>query len=187
MRECRDGIWRKAPCPLGGPGDRIVGKETWRVGAWREYYDGEAKFAFDYQASPELIRTPWVFPPDEETGMPLRDAVLAELEKKKFALTGNVYRWEPGKGPLSWRSPATMPAWASRITLEVESVRVCRLNCIYESDAMLTGVEPELVPPDGGGSPHKEGLRTFWNRRYGRRYPWESNPFVWAVGVKRVE
>ena len=65
-------------------------------------------------------------------------------------------------------------------------MRCVLVDSLYESEAEKTGIGPELVPPDGGGSPHKEGLRTLWESKYGPRYPWETS-WAWAVEVRRVE
>lgn len=82
------------------------------------------------------------------------------------------------------RSPIHMPRWASRITLIVEDVRVQRLHDISEEDAMAEGVEPILVPPDGGGTPHVEGFRDLWTTIHGPG-AWDANPWVAAVTFRR--
>jgi hypothetical protein len=180
MRECRDGIWRKAPCPLGVPGDRLVCKETWAD------VNTDGGPAFTYRADNGLH-----FCQD--------DAFPVEYERypgMSFAMwCGDLWRGEPGH---TWRKAQHMPAWASRITLENCGVRVMRCGDLTDVDAELCGIQ--ATPCGGCGATRSEdrcigclhpfyldGLRETWNRRYGRRYPWESNPFVWAVGVKRVE
>jgi len=52
-----------------------------------------------------------------------------------------VYRegWERSAPP--WRSAAVMPRWASRITLVVTGVRICRLSETTEAEALACGVE----------------------------------------------
>ncbi len=42
--------------------------------------------------------------------------------------------------PTRWHSPVTMPRWASRATLRVESVTVKRVQEITEDEVRLTGV-----------------------------------------------
>ena len=86
---------------------------------------------------------------------------------------------------IRWRPPIHMPRCASRITLEIVSVRVERLNDINEDDAMAEGVEPLLVPPDGGSWPHFEGFRELWESINGAG-SWEANPWVWVIEFRRV-
>lgn len=79
-----------------------------------------------------------------------------------------------------------MPRWAYRILLEIVSVRVERLQDISEVDAMASGAEPVLVPPDGGGAPHYEGFCEQWCEDNGIP-SWDANPWVWVVEFKRLE
>lgn len=57
-----------------------------------------------------------------------------------------VYRagWDMSK-PGRWRSPRFMPRWASRLLLEVVSVRVERVQDITEEDARAEGVPPNWI------------------------------------------
>lgn len=172
-------------CPFGVTGTVLLCKEVWRVGAWRDYDDDQSKFAFDYKATPEITRTPWLFAPDEDSEMYLREQTYAELIKKKVQKTGCRYVWEPGKSPLHWRSPATMPAWASRITLEVATVGVCRLGDFTDDDALACGIA-DLLLGTYGMNPLTI-VRDKWNDRYADKgMGWDSNPWVWKCGVKGV-
>lgn len=96
-----------------------------------------------------------------------------------------------GGEPFSkcWRSPAVMPRWASRLTLEVVEVRVQRVQEISEEDARAEGLwRPSDDNPYGT---HYVGemidrFAAAWDR-INPKAPWASNPFVWAVTFKRVE
>ena len=79
-----------------------------------------------------------------------------------------------------WRSPAHMPRWASRLTLTVTDVRMQRVQEISEADAVAEGVEPVLVPPDGGSCPHVEGFAALWSCIHGPD-AWDANPWVAAL------
>lgn len=102
-----------------------------------------------------------------------------------------------GTGSPLWMSPATMPAWASRITLEVEIVRVCRLGDITETDANMAGDLDDLEPADVCATAKRYGLAMddgrasfacSWDARYAAKgFWWDANPWVWACGVGRVE
>ena len=96
---------------------------------------------------------------------------------------GPYYRaTETAPDTLRWRSPIHMPRWASRLTLTVTAVRVERVQDISEDDAEAEGIEPILVPPDGGGAPHVEGFRAIWQTLHSRdAWTWAQNPWVTAI------
>lgn len=98
-----------------------------------------------------------------------------------------------------WRPSIFMPRWASRITLEVTGVRVERLQDITESDAIAEGSGPGYIlayptifhkglegykeTPEN----YREGYHRLWDSINGKKYPWESNPWVWVIEFKREE
>ena len=86
------------------------------------------------------------------------------------------------KGKL--RSSIHIPRAASRITLEITSVRVERLQNISEADAIAEGVRNSLHLP--GGRFARENFENLWWTVNGDG-SWESNPWVWVIEFKRVE
>lgn len=84
-----------------------------------------------------------------------------------------------------------MPRWASRILLEVVSVRIERLHKITEEDAKREGVDPTnghqirgaLI---GNGPSHREGFAQIWEDINGKRASWASNPWVFRVEFRKV-
>lgn len=82
-----------------------------------------------------------------------------------------------------------MPRWASRITLEVTSVRVERLSDISEADALAEGVETwawGALSPDGQKELlAAEKFELLWCGINGRE-SWDANPWVWCVEFKRA-
>jgi len=73
-----------------------------------------------------------------------------------------------------WRSPITMPRWASRITLCVVNVRLEGLQEITEADAVAEGC-PDGVNP-------REWFRQRWDTLNARRgFSWDVNPWVWVI------
>lgn len=82
-----------------------------------------------------------------------------------------------------WRPSIHMPRWASRITLEVVSVRVERLQDISEADAIAEGVRNSLHCP--GGRFANENYAHLWWTINGDG-SWESNPWVWVIEFKRI-
>lgn len=88
-----------------------------------------------------------------------------------------------------WRPSIHMPRWASRITLEIVSVRVERLQEISEKDARAEGVNGEQEAADAGLSWHDKPRRAFrllWQSINGAD-SWDANPWVWVVEFKRVD
>lgn len=77
-----------------------------------------------------------------------------------------------------------MPRWASRITLEVVSVRVERLQEISDGDARAEGVPTpeahEWTISD------KDLYARLWESINGPG-SWAANPWVWVVEFKRLE
>lgn len=87
-----------------------------------------------------------------------------------------------------YRSSRFMPRWASRITLEVKSVRVERLQAISEDDARAEGVAPVgwIDETDVGMSSYREGFSRLWNDINGPG-AWEANPWVWVISFERMK
>jgi hypothetical protein len=161
----RRGLWQDVRsedlvrrwCHYGVPGDRLWVRETF-------YCD-------DYR-HPNI-------PPEERTPE-WREQMLhfrADVPGGRFADAG--YWAEPGR----WKPSIHMPRWASRITLEITSVRVERLQEITEEDALAEGV-------DSGGftGPHpaRAAFVHLWSEINGAE-SWHANPWVWVVAFKRVQ
>lgn len=90
----------------------------------------------------------------------------------------------------TWTSPIYMPRWASRLTLEVVSVRVERVQDISEADAKAEGVDmsKSCVVSKGRLPCYTLPFRLLWETLHGIDNPkaWERDPFVWVVEFKRV-
>jgi hypothetical protein len=91
-----------------------------------------------------------------------------------------------GRG--TWVPSIYMPRWASRISLEVLDVNVERLQEITEEDAMAEGVESlKIVGSDGPEISARSEFALLWDSINGKKYPWDSNPWVWKITFRKVE
>jgi len=108
--------------------------------------------------------------------------------------------WAEGR----WKPSIHMPRWASRILLEVVSVRVERVQMIGPIDCFAEGCMPidqwprqkEVVSGTAGEgvieaykqSQSKEVFKELWDSiNDGRGFGWGVNPRVWAVEFKVIE
>jgi len=85
-----------------------------------------------------------------------------------------------------WTPSIFMPRWASRITLEVASVRLERLHAITEDDARAEG----FPSPPGANVNYPDRARywfqSLWESINGAG-SWAKNPRVWVVEFKRLD
>lgn len=114
----------------------------------------------------------------------------ATCEKLEQQQTVRLHRGRPGR---------FMPRWASRILLEVVSVRAEQLQDITAADILAEGaVERSHTDPNLGKCPvsafsgvmHPDLMslwRAGWDSINGKRAAWASNPWVWRVAFRRVE
>lgn len=83
-----------------------------------------------------------------------------------------------------WKPSIHMPRWASRITLEIVSVRVERLRDISE---ICCEAELGAAPYSLGDSAYDK-FRGLWDSINGNSgFGWKENPWVWVIEFKRVE
>jgi hypothetical protein len=168
-------------CPYGQPGDRLYVRETWGI------FDAGSKWVENGQPLDSDTEFGVVYKADDHGGK-----------------QGECYWKTAPAGSRCWATDEKfhpsihMPRWASRITLEIVSVRVERLQEISEEDAKAEGVEPI-----GGGLfqvyqrdpkfPNQVAClaatisyRQLWNSINGPG-SWDTNPFVWVVEFRRVQ
>lgn len=92
-----------------------------------------------------------------------------------------------------WKPSIFMRRADSRITLEVVSTRIERLQEISEEDARAEGVIQKFtawLPHEGGTafSTAREAYRSLWDDINGIDGPgaWEASPWVWVVSFRRL-
>ncbi len=173
-------------CPYGGPGDRLWVRETFGS---RGYWEQLEQTRTDNRGR-STLRFRWHyddFYPDYDIehitivrdGDAHRAVQYDYKPPRKYRVPGSI----PQDG---WRSIPSihMPRWASRITLEVLSVHVERVQEITETDTISEGVQ------DGGGHPDfwVGAFRDLWDSINDKRgFGWEVNPWVWVVEFKEAK
>lgn len=161
--------------PYGVVGDRLWVKETFYCDDYR-YPDGpreELLESMEYRADHDC--TTW------EAGCPCAD----------------------DEGRSCWRPSIHMPRWASRISLDIVTVRAERLLDITEEDAIAEGVAVGDIPADDYG-PRRIGycaeddgkcvllptaravFEELWKSINGPE-SWDANPWVWVIEFKPGE
>jgi hypothetical protein len=155
------------PCPYGQPGDRLWVRETWR---------GVVEIS----------------PP----GQPVEHGVARYIPDREHCRRVE-YAATQARDDEPWRPSIHMPRWASRILLEIVSVRVERLQDISEKDCWAEGIEAVdgLLDDMKIYEAARRMNRTFedaaptyaalWESINGAG-SWDANPWVWVVEFRRV-
>ena len=81
-----------------------------------------------------------------------------------------------------WTPSIFMPRWASRITLEIVSVRVERVQEISRGDAMEEGCP---FPNMAKGPDTRQWFKDLWENIHGHD-AWERNDWVWVIEFRRL-
>ncbi|EMF9804891.1 hypothetical protein V4X55_002099 [Salmonella enterica] len=90
-----------------------------------------------------------------------------------------------GNGPYGkWTPSIHMPRWASRILLEITSVRIERLANVSDDDAGKEGY-PANPEPYGGGMDKWLWFQQLWDSIYPDQ-SFKHNPWVWVIEFKVV-
>ena len=168
--ECQDPLdGNELRCPYGVIDDHLWVRETWLK--LRRHHRHDTTKPDDWLVS-------WVNKP-RRNSCAYRADETAESERCRLEL-----------GYKKWSPPIHMPRWASRITLEVVSVRVERLHEITEVDARAEGVEmcAHFAKAQYGHplQPHRTAFAWLWALIHGRG-SWCTNPWVWVVSFQRVD
>lgn len=160
-----------AESPYGQPGDRLWVRETWGVGSRPDPWGGYD--GIEYRADEEWL--------EENDDFPCYKVQTPDGVELIDYMGG-------------WKPSIHMPRWASRILLEIVSVRVERLNDISEADAeaegcaqagIETGQVLETSAPVEIGS-YAAAFCDLWESINGTG-SWGDNPYVWAIEFRRIE
>ena len=144
-------------CKYGEVGSRLWVRETWATAA-----------AWDKQKPSDLLKT---------------TPIYYHADKSH----GSLVRWYDEDEELGRLRPSIfMCRGISRITLEITSVRVERLNDISEADAKAEGCS-NIVPlgSDYVMRDYKTSYKQLWKSINGTK-SWWANPWVWVIEFKRI-
>lgn len=156
--------------PYGAPGDRLWVQETWCAADTMYYgHDADPPRVIGYRA--DLSANSYESNTDRPRAIPASD--LAS------------WGWDT----LTWRSSTQMPRWASRLSLDVVSVRVERLDAITPEDARREGFKTHPHNPEDGPmfAPEVLSFMEAWGRFNGAQAPWSSNPWVWRIEFSKAD
>jgi len=188
-----DGLYIK--CPYGNPGDQLWVRETWRIVGW---HDGEP-LLLEYKDGVQMEEPGDSSDYDENKYMQYYIDCSDDMNRAgvRLDVDKNEYRCdEYGSIPTRWRSSIFMPRWASRIQLEVISIKVERVQDVTEDDAKAEGVWGLDEPYQGVGDLPTDRFRDLWDSINGNRkdksgkllpYSWEDNPWVFVVEFERIK
>lgn len=158
-------------CPYGKPGDRLWVRETFGYVSPDEHQRPPSECSIEYRADlpADCTDRPGSWPVEECAGDPERPR---------------------------WRPSIHMPRAASRILLEIVSVRVERLQDISDADIVAEGIDMEALAESqdrydvvckgsgaSGRATERSAWRDLWESTGG---DWEANPWCWAITFKRV-
>lgn len=152
-------------CPYGKPGDKLWARETWRFCGWTDdgmpfikYADDNAERFIEGHMIPESA-SDWLAEKWELLSRPENYAIDGKAADRK------------------WRPSIFMPRWASRITDEIVSVRVERLQDISTADCWAEG-----IPHSPDVDPIHE-YQSLWESINGPG-SWALNPWVWVITTR---
>ena len=135
-------------------GDIILGTETWRIYAVQDTAQSVlVKYRVDDSTSD------WFHVEDSERF----DRYAAKLHEN----------------PVFWRPPRYMPKEFVRYRWPLDSLRVERLQ-----DITLAGISAEgMTNDDWYKTAPADWFSALWDSINGKTFPWESNPFVYVLGL----
>lgn len=161
-------------CPYGATGDRLWVRETYQL--WQ----------------------PWGSDGDEWIGDEVMefDGRVPKVAPDKYSMWRVAYKADEPELCKWWRPSIFMPRWASRIMLEIISVRAEKVQEISREDAKAEGMSniwawgPERDRVYFGRAvlnPFVANFSVLWDEINAKRgFGWDVNPWVWVIEFKVV-
>lgn len=103
------------------------------------------------------------------------------IDKTWYRASNNRPTWAEGR----WRPNIHMHRWASRILLEITSLRVEKIQDVSEDDALAEGIVT--------GKPYDDGdavdcFQALWDSVYSGDWTcWDDNPDVWVIEFTKID
>lgn len=168
------GAWE--PSTVGGPG-------CFRIINGQRNYDVPEIAVIWHTRTGKIITCPYG---DVGDRLWVREAWLLDSDLPVYRADDPSW---PGENP-KWKPSIHMPRWASRILLEIVSVRIERLRDIGEAAAQAEGAGLSFESSTGqiiSPPSYRNGFIKLWNDiNSPRGFGWWKNPWVWVIEFKRV-
>ncbi len=179
---------------------RVIRNRAWAASGWATDDDNWPVIQPEHvQGKWERLRCPYGQPGDR---LWVKEAIRFErawqdgYETSVFVADGTRTKADAWPWKLKTLPGMFMPRGLSRITLEVVSVRVERLQDITPEDAVAEGISfprcsCEVCSRSIGMCPADQSQATMlfmelWESINAEKHPWESNPLLWVIDFKQV-
>ena len=160
-------------CPYGKPGDRLWVRETFICG-----WPSEDDILYDYDNDGnELPQHIWY----------RADGINGSWSSDRGEPISQWADHDGGYKEIPWKPSIHMPRAASRITLEIEDVRVERVQDIADKDSWAEGAICTCENEDRCEADGRFHFRKLWDSANAKRgHGWDSNLWVWVLTFRRV-
>lgn len=168
-----DGEWH----PFIGPNDKQTGEWFFTTKTYAHVIGQHRKCPYGKPGDRLWVRETWSW---IGNGFSVRDLEFLMAEGEINLIYKADDRYGTFAGP--WTPSIHMPRWASRILLEVVSVRVERVQDISEADALAEGCVDWVENA-------ADAFHDLWESINGKdpEKQWGANPWVWVIEFKRVQ
>jgi len=167
----------------------VTGEEVWFYSSPRgqsnvgDYFT--LKSSYGKVGNSLLVNEPWLpYKTTDGAGIYYEDGTLLLHSEALKLCNGNGVGFLPAK----WRSPSSLPNWASRFKIEITSIEVERLHTITDDDIRKEGIYLDYLCPQTEILTQKLSRKDlfvqFWDLCYQKSFPWESDPYVWVLNFE---